>query len=137
MVSWVIQFIAAVLAFVLLDFVWLGFVVKNFTLRQLAELGRIADGKFQVLYAPAFVTYFLMALAVVVYVVPQVRESSLINAYLFGALLGLIVFGVYEMTNMAVLKNYPLPFALVDMVWGTFAFGSVTLIVKWTAERIS
>jgi len=112
------------------DFIWLGFVVKDFNLRQLASIGRIEDGKFQLLMGPAIVAYLFMAAAITLFSVPRaVAASSGLEAFAWGAALGLFIYGVYDMTNLAILKDYPLPFAIADMAWGTFLFGLVTWIV--------
>lgn len=121
------NFLVSAVAFAVLDFIWLGYVMKSFNLKQLSEIGRIVDGDFQVMYGAAFVVYILMALGVVIFVVP-LAESSLLKAAGYGAFMGLLVYGVYDMTNMAVLKNYPWPFALADMAWGVFVFAAVSWI---------
>jgi uncharacterized membrane protein len=126
----ILAFVVATITFVVLDFLWLGFVVKDFNLRQLAEIGRIVDGDFQILYGPAAVTYVLMAIGVVVFVLPQVENSTWGPTFLKGALLGLVVYGVFDTTNWAIMKNYPPAFALADIAWGTFVTGAVTLITK-------
>lgn len=123
------NFSVALISFLILDFVWLGFIVKDFNLRQLANIGRIENGQFDLAYFPAFLIYVLMALAVVIFVLPKVAgEASVVWPFLWGALLGLIVYGVYDLTNLAILKNYPLHFALLDIAWGTVVFGVVTVI---------
>jgi uncharacterized membrane protein len=122
--------------FLVLDFLWLGVLMKNFNARQLAEIGRFKDGSFDVLYAPAVGAYLLMALAVAVFVMPRVSESTYGQTFLLGALLGLIVYGIFDFTNLAILRGYPLTFALVDMAWGTFVFGAVTVLVKAIGARI-
>ena len=124
----------AILSFLVLDSIWFKFVVKDFNLKHLAEIGRIANGEFQILYGPAIVVYLLMALAVVFFALPKVAGASFLGTFLWGAFLGLIVYGVFDMTNMAVLKKYSLSFALVDMAWGAFAFGTVTLVTKFLSE---
>ena len=121
---------ATFVLFAVLDFIWLGFVMKEFNMRQLAEIGRIENGVFQLMYLPAIIVYVLMAAGFTVFVYPQLSLENGVNVFLKSALMGLVVYGVYDMTNLAILKNYPLPFALVDMAWGSFAFGAVGLIVK-------
>lgn len=116
------------------DFIWLGFVVKDFNLRQLAPIGRIEDGKFQLLMGPAIVAYLLMAAAITLFSVPRAAAgSSGLEAFAWGAGLGLVVYGIYDMTNLATLKDYPWAFAAADMAWGTFLFG----IVTWFITKIS
>ncbi len=116
-------------SFIILDFLWLGFVVKDFNLRQLAEIGRIENGKFILAYLPTVLVYVLMAAGVVLFVLPKVAgEVSVLWPFLWGALLGFIVYGVYDMTNLAILKNYPIRFAMLDIAWGTLVFGIVTVL---------
>jgi len=99
-------------------------------MRQLAELGRIEDGKMSILYTPALLVYLLMAAAVVFFVLPRLGlEASVLEAFLWGGAMGLIVFGVYDLTNLAVLKNYPVPLVLADIGWGIAVFGVVTTIL--------
>ncbi|MBY0470906.1 DUF2177 family protein [bacterium] len=125
------QFLLAALSFIVLDFLWLGFVVKKFNLRQLSEIGRIENGDFKILYTPALIVYVLMGLAVTMFVLPRLEAgNSVLKDFWVGAALGLMVYGVYDMTNLAILKNYPVQFALADMAWGTFVFGAVTVVVK-------
>ncbi len=116
---------------VVLDFLWLGFVMKDFNLRQLATIGRITDGKFDLLLAPALVAYVLMALSITLFSVP--KASSELQAFLWGAGLGLVIYGIYDLTNLAILKSYPPAFALADMAWGTLLYGAVT----WLVYKIS
>ncbi len=123
------QFLVAFVLFVILDLIWLGFVMKDFNMRQLADIGRIENGAFQVNYTAALIVYVLMALAIPFYVLPQLTAvDSHMKVFLTGALLGLIVYGVFDMTNLAILKNYPIPFIAPDMAWGALVYGLVTVI---------
>ncbi len=117
-------------SFIFLDLLWFTFAVKNFNLERLAEVGRIKDGQFDVLYIPAVAAYFLMALAVSVFLRPTFKpHDQMGKIFLKSALLGIIIYGIYDLTNLALLKNYPTTFAMVDMMWGTFAFGVVGMLV--------
>jgi uncharacterized membrane protein len=121
-------FFTSMILFVIFDFIWLGFVVRRFNMEQLAEIGRFKDGQFQLMYVPAILVYFLLAAAVTFFVLPQTSaDTSLVSVFLFGALMGLVLYGVYDLTNLSILKNYPIPFALADIAWGAFVVGSVSL----------
>lgn len=123
------QFFLALVLFVVFDFVWLGFVMKDFNMRQLSELARIENGVFNLQYVGAFFAYFFMASAVVFYVLPLSLNKKSFQKYFFeGAFLGLIIYGVFDMTNYAILKNYPVAFILPDMLWGFFVFGLVSFL---------
>lgn len=118
------------------DYLWLGYVVKDFNLRQLAQIGRIEDGNFQLMMWPAIAAYLLMAVSLTLFSIPRAEAaSSGLEAFAWGAALGLVIYGIFDMTNLAILKDYPLPFAAVDMAWGTFLYGAVTWAVGWQFSR--
>jgi uncharacterized membrane protein len=102
-----------------LDFIWLKFVVSSFFFQQIGHLARTQKGTFDVLYIPAIFTYILMVLVLIVFVYPLSKGDPL-KGLCYGAILGGILFGVYEGTNMATLRDWPLKMVLVDSAWGIF-----------------
>ena len=125
------SFFISFVAFVIFDFIWLGYVVAGFNVRQLAAIGRIENGKFDVLYAPAVLVYVLLALAVTFFVLPVCGpDSSWWRSFLYGSLMGLVIYGVYDMTNLSILKDYPLKFAAADIAWGVFVCGAVSALAN-------
>ena len=123
------SFAVAFVSFIVLDFLWLGFVVKDFNLAQLSSIGRIENGDFRINYPAAAMAYVFMALAVAFFVRPH-DTGSYVRTFLRGAFLGLIAYGIYDMTNLAILRDYPFAFVAADMAWGTFVFGVVSVITK-------
>ena len=120
--SFFISFIVLVLA----DFIWLGFIMKPFIQRELGSLMREGG----LLIGPAAFVYALLAIGISYFVIPRIGLNSFWgNAFLVGALFGLIVYGVYDLTNVSVLKGYSWKFLFVDIAWGTFACGLTTVIV--------
>ena len=67
---------------------------------------------------PAVLIYILIPLGVYVFAISN--SNTLKSAALKGAFLGLCMYGVYDLTNYATLKNYTLTMTLTDMAWGTF-----------------
>ncbi len=47
-----------------------------------------------------------------------------------AALLGLVIYGVFDLTNHAIFSKYNLVTGLTDMVWGSVLFASTAYIVK-------
>jgi uncharacterized membrane protein len=54
--------------------------------------------------------------------------TKLYIAVTVGAFFGLIVYGVYNTTNMALFKEFSLQFALFDIVWGAFLYYISTFV---------
>ena len=71
--------------------------------------------------APAVAFYLLYAFGIVYFAVqPSERalSSSWTRAAGRGLLFGLVGYGVYDLTNEAVLKVWPVTLTLADMAWG-------------------
>ncbi|MCZ7166770.1 DUF2177 family protein, partial [Salmonella enterica] len=101
------------LAFLVLDGLWLG-VFMGQTYRSL--LGSLMLDQPRLL--PAVLFYLLYALGCVVFVV--LPSGSWQRAAGLGALLGLVAYGTYDLSNWATLQGWSAGLALMDMAWGTF-----------------
>jgi len=53
-----------------------------------------------------------------------------------GALLGLIAYGTYNLTNHATIKGWPLTMTIVDMSWGTLATAIVCVVAVLLSARL-
>jgi uncharacterized membrane protein len=53
-------------------------------------------------------------------------DKSVFDAFI----LGLSLYGVYEFTNLALLKNWGIELALIDTVWGGLLFAITTYLLK-------
>jgi uncharacterized membrane protein len=58
------------------------------------------------------------------------RASTPPSAAGFGALLGLIVYGVYDFTNYSTLRQWPFVLTLADVAWGTAATAAASVAVR-------
>ena len=128
-----IAYISAALVFFGLDFVWLSRVAIGFYRSQIGETLRdrpnmLAAGLFYLFYI-AGIVYFA--------VLPGLQKDSLAVACLNGALLGLIAYGTYDMTNLATLKNWSLTVSIVDMLWGTVLTALSASAAYWVVSRFA
>ena len=119
-------------SFMLLDAVWLGLVMKNFYREQLAPIVRLRDGGIAPNLPAALVVYVLLGAGIALFVVP--RASTVPSAAAFGALFGLVVYGVYDFTNYSTLRQWPLVLTLADTAWGALASAAAAAAVRVVAR---
>jgi uncharacterized membrane protein len=62
-----------------------------------------------------------------------VREATVPVAFAWGAGFGLIVYGVYDLTNYATLDRWPLALTLIDITWGMFICGTTAAVTHAVA----
>jgi uncharacterized membrane protein len=111
---------AGAAAFIVLDGIWLGWVMTGFYRTKLGPILRLAaNGAMAPLWWVAALVYVVLGVAIAAFVLP--RASGIASAAGFGALLGFSIYGVYDLTNYSTLAQYPAVVAAVDMAWGTFA----------------
>lgn len=124
---------ASVAGFLIVDGIWLGFVMREFYRTQLSSIGRMVDGRFAPVWPAALIVYVLLGVGIGVFVVP--RASSAGTAALSGALFGLVVYGVYDLTNYATLAGWPALVTIADILWGTSACALVAAAVFAVTSR--
>lgn len=123
-------FVATLIAFVGLDFLWLG---KMGDLFYRPALGGMALDGFRL--APALVFYLLYAAGTVFFAVrPGLEAENFYVALGHGAFFGLVAYGVYDLTNQATLKIWPVTLTLVDMSWGA-VLTALAAGAGWLAGR--
>lgn len=110
--SFGLAYLAALLALAALDAVWLGVVTKDLYRR---EMGSLMADSFRI--APAVLFYLLYPLALV-YLVLWHPPSGLLEAMLRSAVLGLAAYGAYSLTNLTVVRGWPVSLTAIDWIWG-------------------
>lgn len=129
MISTLKVFVTAIVSFIAIDYIWLNFVAKKFYINQMNEVGRISSGDFQPIIWSAIACYIFLAIGITYFVLPSIQpQQSYLWVFLTGALFGMVCYGVYDTTNHATLKSWPVVLMAVDIAWGSFVTGVVTCI---------
>ena len=115
-------------AYMVLDGIWLGLLMKSFYRDQLAPIVRLADGGIAPNWPAAFVVYVLLGTGIAIFVIP--RASTISSAAGYGAMLGLVVYGVYDFTNYSTLRQWPFVLTLADVAWGALASAAAAVVVR-------
>lgn len=117
--TYLAAYAGAAALFLVGDALWLGFVARDFYRAQLGELmapqpNLVAAVAFYVLYVAGLV-YFAIA--------PALGSGGWTTALVSGLLLGLVAYGTWDLTNLAVIRGFPAQIAMVDMGWGAVLTG--------------
>ncbi|MBO6784119.1 MAG: DUF2177 family protein [Alphaproteobacteria bacterium] len=124
-------YLAALVAFLIIDGIWLGVVARGFYADQLGQLLRPSPN-----WGVAGLFYVFYVVGVVVFaVMPAHNNESWVMAIGYGALLGLIAYGTYDLTNLATIRDWPVAMSIVDMIWGGVLTATVSF-VGYMAARI-
>jgi uncharacterized membrane protein len=126
-----IQIILCFFLVIILDIIWFSLV------------GNIYDAAFEPMRAEfnteltssflgaSVLIYLFVALLITFFVFPQLDEKTdYTMTFLLGGFLGMLVFGIYDLTNYILFVQWPLRIAVMDICWGFLVFGLTALIVR-------
>jgi len=129
----VISYLLTAVVFFAVDMAWLGLLAKDLYKKYLGNF--LSD----TINWPAAIIFYLLFIIGIFYfaILPAVEKNSLAKAVISGALFGVFTYATYDLTNLATLKNWPLPIVFIDIAWGALLTGIVSTagfyIVKWVA----
>lgn len=135
MLSIILASLSGFVTFIILDYIWLAHLAKNFYLDNLASHITLKDGAL-VPYLPAIpLVYIVAVLGIWTFVLSRV--TSVQEAALYGGLLGFFMYAFYDLTNLATLREYPWSLTIVDTLWGTFLVATVTVVMFLVQNAIA
>ena len=128
----VIAYLATGIAFLIVDAIWLS-TMADMLYRPL--LGDKLAPQFHL--APAVVFYLIYVAGIIFFaVMPALDGGGLGKAALNGAILGLVAYATYDLTNQATLKDWPLSVTLADIPGGAFVTATGASAGFLVASRI-
>ena len=118
------HFLIVLVFFLILDAIWFKFSLPSYQV----IVQRIQGSPLELNFLAAAMAYLLLALGVTYLVLPRMVRVNLMDALTYGGLFGLVTYGIFDFTNMALFKNWNLSISLIDMLWGIFNCTMVTYL---------
>lgn len=115
-----LEFLIILVIFFLVDIVYLKIVSGNYN----KAIKRIQGTAMNLKGSYAFITYIIMTFVLYYFIISRGGN------YLDAVVLGMSTYGIFNFTNLAVLKDWPLSMAITDTIWGGVLFLLITIIYK-------
>ncbi len=115
------KIILSIIILICLDYVYLSLLSSHFN-QQIID---VQNSPLEFRLIPAIVCYAVLVFGLNYFVLQ--RNGSVLDA----VLLGLVIYTVYETTNMAIIKKCNIKSVLIDSIWGGILFGLTTLIISY------
>ncbi|MBL8598436.1 MAG: DUF2177 family protein [Devosia sp.] len=113
--TYVVAYIATAIVFLGLDALWLSRVALGLYRR---ELGGLLLERPNLPVAAAFYLLYVGGI-VILAIAPALGDGGWPSVLLMGAVLGLVAYGTYDITNLSTLKGWSVKLAIIDIAWGT------------------
>jgi uncharacterized membrane protein len=106
-----IKFIISFILLIVFDFIYLNISYKLYPVT-----------KSNINYLSAILSWFLIA-----YIITIHESSSIQHSILYGIIMGLIIYGVFNLVNFAILKEWKLNIVIIDTLWGMTVCGLTSI----------
>ena len=113
-------FLITAIIIVLLDAIYLN-LVKGYASNQVQK---VQNTPIKLNYVGAIICYIFIVAGLNYFIIKPNRSVS--DAFL----LGIVIYGVYETTNLAIFTNWSWLMVIMDTLWGGILFALTTFIVK-------
>ena len=129
-------FLATMATGIVLDLIWMGLIIGKYYKREVGTLMRLKpDGNLDIQWPAAIGVYVCIAAGILFFVLPKISDDQSPWAVLpWGFLFGLVLYGVYEFTNYALLKDWTLGITLVDWAWGGVLCAVSSLVAVYVSR---
>lgn len=122
-------YLAVFLTMFVIDMLWLGVIAKAMYAQA---MGPLLSPHPNVWAAAAF--YLMFPVGLLIFAVLPQADSPVWKAAMMGALFGLFAYATYDLTNLAVVKDWPVGLTFIDMAWGTLVSGIAATAGKWALD---
>ena len=125
MLNYLGVYLAVFLTMFIIDMLWLGVIAKSMYANA---MGSLLSPSPNLWAAGAF--YLIFPVGLLIFAVLPQADSPVWKAALMGALFGFFAYSTYDLTNLAVVKDWPLGLTFIDMAWGTMVSGIAATVGK-------
>lgn len=110
----------------IIDFIWLYLNYTNYNRLVI----KVQDAPISVNFIGAILSYITVIAGIFFYAIPMIKyklkennkHSVFTLALMYGGGLGLIMYGIFNATNIGIFKNYEIFVAGIDTLWGITLF---------------
>jgi len=130
-------FLIALITLAIIDFIWIGVIFAN-SYRKTIE--SVQKTKFSARIIAGLIVYIALALIIVFWIIPRIQLESkknlLLTSFIYGGLLGGLIYAVFDFTNYAIFTNWDLQTSIIDAIWGTILMTIVSFITAYSNKYL-
>ena len=121
------------ITFFVIDLIWIGGYAKGFYANHVGHL----MGE-RVNWAAALIFYGVYIGGILLFVlIPALQSgSSVMHVMVMGGLLGLFAYSTFDLTALALFKEWSVIVTVVDIAWGAFLTASTASITHWITQNL-
>ncbi len=133
MFKWIATYLGMIVFMFVIDLIWLSVIAKPVYQQG---IGHLMAAEPNLIYAGLF--YLVYVLGLLWFAIkPNSALPGIKRVFVAGATVGFLVYASYDLTNLALLKDWPLGLSLMDISWGTLLSGISASVGKMIFDRLN
>ena len=130
-VNIIVILILCIILFLLIDIPMITIINKKMYMDSFYKINNniINTGKQGIV--GAILAYILLAFAVYYFIIRDNKLVNISDIFIRGCILGLVIYGVYNTTNLATINNYSIKVSIVDTIWGSLLMGLISILLVY------
>lgn len=133
MFKWIATYLGMIVFMFVIDLIWLSVIAKPVYQQG---IGHLMAAEPNLIYAGLF--YLVYVLGLLWFAIkPNSASQGIKRVFVTGTTVGFLVYASYDLTNLALLKDWPLGLSLMDISWGTLLSGISASVGKMIFDRLN
>jgi uncharacterized membrane protein len=133
MLKYLPAYLATIIFMFIVDLIWLSQIAQPM---YQAGIGHLMAAEPKLGFATLF--YLMYVFGLMWFALrPNSHDKGLKSTFIAGTVFGFFVYASYDLTNLALLKDWPLKLSLIDMTWGTLLSGTCAAVGKLVFNKIN
>ena len=128
----VLLYIIIIIITLIIDFIWIYSNRNNYNL----QIKKVQGFNLELNFIGAILSYICVIAGLFLFSFPLIlneyeknkKQSLFLLSLRYGGCLGLIMYGIFNTTNIGLFKNYDSRIAIMDTLWGSFLFTLISYI---------
>lgn len=126
-------FLTMMIVMIVLDFVWLSVIAQPMYQHG---IGHLMAKQPNLLFAGLFYLVYVVGL-IFFTIKPYAAKKCVYKTTLSAAFFGFFVYASYDLTNLALLMNWPVNLAVIDVAWGVFISSFSATLGKYVLDKLT
>ena len=129
-----IKYLLTIIYILFIEFIWL-YLINQKTYSDLTKSIQKTEMKINYLYT--IIAYIVILSSIFILSIPFIKskfnnnvtiKNKLLKALIYGSIVGFYIYGIYNLTSIAIYTNYKLKIALIDTLWGMILYSSASIL---------
>lgn len=122
-----------IIVLLILDLIWIKFVVGNIWKKNVESVQK-SDMKLNSLFA--VLSYVAIIFGLVYFVQRHIsKENYMRESLMNGFLFGIVLYAVFNFTNLALFNDYNVKTGVIDTLWGGVLCATTLLVVNFIKKN--